>query len=122
MFSHHFICYSFCLTLTLFLSSASYAKERSGAKIYQDICSSCHENGDFDAPRLKDISAWQTRLTKGKQELYKSAFNGLGDNMPARDQYEGHITDKEIYSAVNYMLKKTIQYSNNKEWIASTGQ
>lgn len=122
MIAHHFMGYSLCLILTLSVCGTCYAKERSGAQIYKDICSSCHENGDFDAPRLKDFSAWQLRLAKGKKELYQSAFNGFGDNMPARDQYEGHLTDKEIYAAVNYMLKKTMQYSNNRELIASTGQ
>ncbi|MBH1969902.1 cytochrome c5 family protein [Moraxellaceae bacterium AER2_44_116] len=112
------ICYAVCI-VGLSVCSAVCAKERSGAEIYENICSNCHENGDFDAPKLKDFSAWKPRLAKGKRVLYQSAFKGLGDNMPARNEYEGHLSNREIYDTVNYMVKKTVQYSSSHELVAS---
>ena len=119
MSSHYFICYVVSIAIGISVCSVVCAKERTGAEIYNNICSSCHENGDFNAPKLKDFAAWKPRLAKGKSVLYQSAFNGLGDNMPARNQYEGYLSNREIYDSVNYMVQKVVQYSSNTELVAS---
>ena len=119
MSSLHAIGYASCLVFGLTVGSAASARERSGAEIYHDICSSCHQHGAFDAPKLDDFSAWQPRLAKGKKGLYQSAVNGVGDNMPARDQYESRLSDREVKNAVNYMLKQTRQYRTDTRLLAS---
>lgn len=99
-----------CLAMSIglmlsFYSSVLLAKERSGEEIYKDICSTCHENGDLNAPKFGDVDAWKPRLAKGKKALYKSTFEGVGQSMPARNQYESALSDREVYNSVNYMLK-----------------
>lgn len=122
MSSRYSICYAICMVGGLSVCSAACARDRSGAEIYNSICSSCHENGDFDAPKLNDFDAWKPRLAKGKRVLYQSAIKGLGNNMPARNEYEGQLSDREVYDTVNYMAKKTMQYSTDSQLMASTRQ
>ncbi len=120
MCSRYSICYAVCIAVGLSVCTVAGARDRSGVEIYNDICSSCHENGDFAAPKLNDFAAWKPRLATGKRALYQSAFKGLGDNMPARNEYESHLSDREIYDAVNFMVKKAEQYSSDTDLVASS--
>lgn len=122
MSTRYSICYAACMAGGLLVCSAACARDRSGAEIYNNICSTCHENGDFDAPKLNDFSAWKPRLAKGKSVLYQSTFQGIGANMPARNEYESHLSDREVYDAVNYMVKRAVQYSRDTALVASTSQ
>lgn len=94
------------LLLILFLSNIALAKGQSGETIYHDICSTCHSESSSSAPQLTDKEAWKPRLAKGKKALYKSALEGVHQNMPAHDQYEQHLRDDEVWRVVNYMIKK----------------
>jgi cytochrome c5 len=72
-----------CLSLLLSsFASIAVAKERSGKEIYQDICSSCHTDGQYNAPKVGDKSTWAPLIAKGKNTLYKNTFKGV-NVMPA---------------------------------------
>lgn len=98
-----FISIFLSVLLTTF-ANISFAKESSGKEIYQVICSSCHADGQFNAPKVGDKTAWASRIAKGKKTLYKNTFIGV-NVMPAHNQFEHHPSDKEIKRAVDYMIK-----------------
>lgn len=94
------------LLILAFFSSNALAKGQSGETIYHDICSTRHSEPSSSAPQLTDKEAWKPRLAKGKKALYKSALEGVHQNMPAHDQYEQHLRDDEVWRVINYMIKK----------------
>lgn len=77
-------------------------KVRDGRQIYNIACVTCHQSGTTDVPALRDAKAWSARVAKGREALYASALEGIG-NMPARGFCE-NCTDEEIRQAVDYML------------------
>ena len=94
------------LLLIVFLSNIAFAKGQSGETIYHDICSTCHSEPSSNAPQLTDKTAWKPRLAKGKKALYKSAFEGVHQSMPAHDQFEQHLRDDEVKRVVDYIIKQ----------------
>ena len=90
--------------------SAQAAKEQpsstgtsadSGKKLYEQACVACHATGAAGAPKLGDKTAWDARISTGKDALYKSAINGK-NAMPAKGG--SSATDAEVKAAVDYML------------------
>jgi cytochrome c5 len=76
--------------------------ERSGQKVVQIQCGTCHLTGEAGAPKIGDRTAWVQRLKRGMNELVRSAFNGHGA-MPARGGM-ADITENEMRSAITYMF------------------
>ena len=55
------------------------------------------------APKLGDITAWEPRLAKGVDVLYKSVINGLPPAMPAKGMCFS-CSDDELRDLVDYMV------------------
>lgn len=77
---------------------------RSGKKIFNISCISCHVSGAASAPRSRVAKDWHEPLAKGLDVLYANAINGVND-MPARGLC-GSCSDEEIKAAVDYMLDR----------------
>jgi cytochrome c5 len=75
---------------------------RTGAQVYQTICTSCHAAGALGAPKTGDAGQWAPRLAKGNEALVASVMNGLGA-MPAKGG-GSDLTDKEVIRAVAYLV------------------
>jgi cytochrome c5 len=84
------------------ISRAALPAERSGERIVQAYCVACHEAGLGGAPRVGDLAAWVPRMKQGLDPLTRSAINGHG-GMPPRGGVAS-LTDKELRSAIAYML------------------
>ncbi|NIV35610.1 MAG: c-type cytochrome, partial [Anaerolineae bacterium] len=70
--------------LAMGAASTGVAEERSGEKIYNNYCSTCHQIGAAGAPKLDASSEWQSRLDeKGRDKLYANSINGF-KGMPPR--------------------------------------
>lgn len=76
----------------------------AGQKRYEATCKMCHEQGLLDAPKLGDKTAWQARIAKGKDTLYKNSTKGF-NKMPA--QAVGDVSEAEVKAAVDYMVEKS---------------
>lgn len=76
--------------------------ERSGQKVVQIQCGTCHLTGENGAPKVGDRAAWVQRLKRGMPEVVRSAFNGHGA-MPARGGL-ADITESEMKNAITYMF------------------
>lgn len=79
-------------------------KGRSGEQIYNSICSTCHNTGIANAPKLTDKAAWQPRVANGLGELIKIASTGRGA-MPPRGGAPD-ISDEELKATILYMTHK----------------
>jgi glucose/arabinose dehydrogenase/cytochrome c5 len=79
-------------------------KERSGKHVYRQVCASCHSAGLASIPQLADAAAWASRLSQGKEVLYRHSIDGFGA-MPPKGLCEGCL-EGEVRSAVDYMVKE----------------
>jgi len=63
--------------------------------------------GVAGAPAVNDPAAWQQRLAKGKETLYRNAISGIanesGWTMPPRGGVD-RLPDTDVQLAVDYML------------------
>lgn len=76
----------------------------AGQKLYDSTCHTCHATGLLDAPKLGDKAAWQPRIAKGKETLYKHSAKGFNKMPP---QAIGDISEAQVHAAVDYILEKS---------------
>jgi len=85
-----------------------------GKAVYFRVCAMCHAEGLAGAPRIGDEANWFKRLSDNHLNgLYRHSTNGY-NNMPVRGGCTG-CSDRDIESAVLYMLKESLnreQYKN----------
>lgn len=78
-----------------------------GRSTWMQVCRNCHLTGVAGAPAVSDAEAWQDRLGKGRQALYRNAINGIptagGWSMPPRGGMD-RLSDDDVRRAVDYML------------------
>lgn len=79
---------------------------KSGRDVWLETCQPCHAEPASGAPQISDKAAWTPRLGKGREALYRSAFQGLvgpkGTEMPARGGNPS-LSDEQVRAAVDYM-------------------
>lgn len=75
-----------------------------GSDIYNEACSSCHDNGIAGAPKVGDKAAWTSRIAAGMDALYAAGIDGKpGTAMLAKGGYAS-LSDADIRAAVDYMV------------------
>ena len=78
-----------------------------GKNIWMQVCRNCHLTGVAGAPAVNDPAAWQQRLAKGEETLYRNAISGIpnvsGWTMPPRGGVD-RLSDTDVRLAVDYML------------------
>jgi cytochrome c5 len=74
-----------------------------GYTVYNRFCTVCHKQGMNGAPKFRDKEAWQPRIAKGKETLYKHSIEGFRA-MPAKGGIAG-LYDQEVKDAVDFMVK-----------------
>jgi len=76
-------------------------------QIVTKVCSACHGAGLLGAPKIGDKSAWSARAGSagGVSGLAASAIKGK-NSMPPRGG-AADLTDEEIKSAIQFMLKQS---------------
>ena len=82
------------------------APPKSGAEVFEQVCSACHGAGIAGAPKAGDKAAWDPRIAKGKDTLYDHAlhgFQGSSGVMPAKGG-RSDIPDDLIKQAVDHMV------------------
>ena len=98
-------CASTCILLVIFFSVPSFADERSGANIYKEVCSACHEKGVANAPRFGDQLAWGKLISEGQVIITAHGYVGVRA-MPPRGGKED-LSVEEFSKALNYMVSKS---------------
>ena len=100
-----------CTGLAIVASDAAMAND--GKDTYKLVCSSCHESGAKNAPKLKDKAEWVPRITQGMDTLYASTLNGKCQ-LFVKDLRKD-LSDEVIKAAVDYMvyqIKQPSPFSN----------
>ena len=73
---------------------------------YKSACSTCHDAGVANAPKLGDKAAWPPPTKQGKDALYKSAVQGKsGTAMVAKGGF-ANLSDADVKAVVDLMLAK----------------
>ena len=80
-----------------------------GADTYKLVCSSCHESGAANAPKLEDKVEWKHRITQGMEALYASTVNGKCKFF-VKDLRKD-LSDEIIKATVDYMVYQVKQPS-----------
>lgn len=83
---------------------AAGGASRSGEDIYKAVCTSCHDTGAANAPKLADKKAWAPRLAQGLDGLVKSSIAGK-NAMPPRGGSDA--SDIELTRAIIYLTNKS---------------
>lgn len=88
-----------------------------GEKIYNTVCTVCHQNGIIGSPKFGDKDSWAPRIEKGMEALFTSALQGLGA-MPPKGGNPS-LPDDDIKAAVAYMVSHvpgvTVEFATGKE-------
>lgn len=73
-----------------------------GMRIYNKVCSECHNDGKNGAPRLDEALDWKRRIFQGEEVLDQHALNGYL-KMPAKG---GHpeLSQQDIIDAVHFII------------------
>ena len=104
---NYFSIIAVCAGLVITTSGTSMADD--GASTYKLVCSSCHESGVHNAPKLEEKVEWIPRIRKGMDALYASTVNGkceLSVKVLRKD-----LSDEDIKDAVDYMVSQARQPS-----------
>lgn len=96
----------YCRSLTLAVVVASLSlpvlgQEKSGAEVYDAVCSECHGTGKLNAPRLGDRKRWGKLVREGLDDLVPAAMRGVR-KMPAMGG-NPQLDDLEVARAVVFM-------------------
>jgi len=77
------------------------AQEKTGAEVYQAVCSACHGSGQHDAPTFGDRQRWGKLVREGLDDLVPAALAGIR-KMPAKGGNPA-LSDGEVARAVIHM-------------------
>lgn len=91
------------------IAASGNAVADDGASTYKLVCSSCHESGVHNAPKLEDEVEWIYRVRKGMDALYASTVNGKCELSVKGLRKD--LSDEVIKDAVDYMVSQVKQPS-----------
>ena len=74
------------------------------ANIYRQNCSHCHSGSAPSAPTVGDTQAWTSRLSRGFNQLYSSAIQGVPNTAMIAKGGHQDLSDDQIKLLVGYML------------------
>lgn len=94
-------------SLMMVAVASSLASERleDGRRVYETICSKCHESGANGAPRIGQPKDWANRSRFWEANLFEHANKGYF-GMPAKGGVD-QLTEYEVDAAAEYMLTVT---------------
>ncbi len=78
----------------------------SGEAIYKAKCSTCHDSGAGQAPRVTVRAEWSARETRGRNAMYESAIKGMPATAMAAKGGFTELSDAEVRLTVDYMLAR----------------
>ena len=78
---------------------------RTGESIVKATCTTCHQAGVANAPKIGDAKAWAPHLREGLKTMVATAIKGKGA-MPPRGG-DASLTDDEVARAIVYMANQS---------------
>jgi cytochrome c5 len=83
------------------LPLSAFAQEKTGAEVYETVCSECHGTGKHDAPMFGDRKRWGKLVREGLNDLVPAALRGVR-KMPAMGGNPA-LSDLEVARGVVHM-------------------
>ena len=80
------------------------AGAKSGEEVVKSVCTTCHQTGVANAPKIGDKAAWAPHIQHGLQDMIATALKGKGA-MPPKGGNPS-LTDDEVARAVVYMANQ----------------
>ena len=90
------------LVLTLVLSATNACA--TGEETFQQVCSTCHAQGDKGSPKIGDVKAWSKLIKEGQINITADGYGGVRA-MPARGS-KPELSIPEFAAAVVYMANQ----------------
>jgi cytochrome c5 len=87
-------------------SGGAYGGTTDGAVIFKELCSTCHETGANNSPKMTHAD-WNSRIAQGKDVLYQHAIEGFSsspDKVMLPKGGNPTLTDEQVRIAVDWML------------------
>ena len=85
-----------------------------GKQVYDQHCSSCHNNNLLNAPQQGDVKAWSQLIKKGMETLILHTIHGYRA-MPAKGGCVS-CSNLEVIASVKYLLQTSLPSENFKLW------
>jgi cytochrome c5 len=82
------------------------AHSASGEEIYKAKCSTCHDSGAGQAPRVSVRAEWLAREARGRNAMMESALKGMPATAMAAKGGFTELSDAEVRQTVEYMLAR----------------
>jgi len=95
------------LILTLFIVGYLQAGSADPKEHYETLCSACHGFGVAGSPRLGIAEDWTSRLSKGREILYRNAIEGFAGEtgvMPPKGGFD-ELSDEQVRDIVDFMVE-----------------
>lgn len=89
------------LALLPSLPLSAAAQEKTGAEVYETVCSDCHGTGKHEAPVFGDRKRWGKLVREGLNDLVPAALRGIR-KMPAMGGNPA-LTDLEVARGVIHL-------------------
>lgn len=90
------------LALSLVLSATGACA--TGEETFQQVCSTCHAQGDKGSPKIGDVKAWAKLIKEGQANITADGYGGVRA-MPARGS-KPELSVPEFAAAVVYMANQ----------------
>lgn len=85
----------------------------NGKDVYNENCATCHNEGQFGAPKIGDKKAWQPLIEKNMDVLFENTINGkFHQKNGGCDQ----CTSNEVIEAIKYMVNQSKTDGNYTLW------
>src|SRR5690349_20535211 len=91
--------------ILLLIASSTYAA--SGDEVYKSACSTCHDSGAGQAPRVTHRDEWVSRWQRGRDAMYEAGIKGVPNTAMAAKGGFSKLSDAEVKAAVDYILART---------------
>lgn len=79
----------------------------TGEDIYQSRCSTCHDSGAGQAPRISVRDEWQPRWQRGREAMHTAAIKGVPNTAMGAKGGASELSDADVKAAVDYILACT---------------
>jgi cytochrome c5 len=89
---------------SLILTASTCTAWATGEDTFQQVCSTCHAQGDKGSPKIGDIKAWNKLIKEGQANITADGYAGVRA-MPARGS-KPELSVAEFGAAVVYMANQ----------------
>jgi cytochrome c5 len=94
------------LGVVMALGVSGVAQAASGEEVYKAKCSTCHDSGAGQAPRVTVRVDWTEREARGRNAMVESALKGIPATAMGAKGGFAELSDAEVREAVDYMLAR----------------